>query len=222
MLSILSKLMLLVFLIFAEQIQAADWSVPMAGNTFRTAPSPGGRGIRRDGMVAWGDPTSCYSVFLHLDKSAVLDLTILASVPKGSSTIITRYEDQEFRTSINGQELTKHKLGQIQVKRPGYAKIEFQGEQRSGDVYLQIRDLIVSTETAGLKLDYVRDNQGNMFYWGRRGHTVHLRYDVPRDVRLQYAYSEISVTVVKDPRGSYFMPNGVAVDDFIIEVKGPV
>ena len=31
---------------------AADWAIPMAGNTFRTAPEPGGNGVRRNGVVA--------------------------------------------------------------------------------------------------------------------------------------------------------------------------
>lgn len=221
MASIVSRLILLFLLVITEQLQAADWSVPMAGNTFRTAPDPGGRGVRRDGMIEWGDPTSCYSVFLHSDRPAVLDLSILARVPQGSSTIIASFEDQEFRTSITGQDLMKHELGQIRVKRPGYARIDFQGEQRTGDVYVQIRDLIVSTDTAGVKLDYVRDNQGNMFYWGRRGPSVHLRYEVPGDVELQYAYSEITVPVGLDPIGSYFMANGFAEGYFGIQVNGP-
>jgi hypothetical protein len=42
----------------ADALHAADWSVPMAGNAFRSAPAPGGQGFQRNGTIAWGDPES--------------------------------------------------------------------------------------------------------------------------------------------------------------------
>jgi hypothetical protein len=50
---------------------------------------------------------------------------------------------------------------------------------------------------------------------------VHLRYEVPRDRQLQYAYSEITVPQGQDPIGSYFMANGFAEGYFGIQVNGP-
>ncbi len=58
-----------------------------------------------------------------------------------------------------------------------------------------------------------------MFYWGRRGPSVHLTYTVPQDVDLEYAYSEIVVEEGDDPVGSYFMANGFREGYFGIQVN---
>jgi len=60
-----------------------------------------------------------------------------------------------------------------------------------------------------------------MFYWGRRGPSVHLSYSVPRDQKIEYAYSEITVPKDQDPIGSYFMANGFGEGYFGIQVNGP-
>jgi hypothetical protein len=58
-----------------------------------------------------------------------------------------------------------------------------------------------------------------MFYWGRRGPSVHLRYEVPKDQQCEYAYSEITVPKGYDPIGSYFMANGFSQGYFGIQVN---
>jgi len=60
-----------------------------------------------------------------------------------------------------------------------------------------------------------------MFYWGRRGPSVHLAYEVPRDTAVEYAYGEITVAEGDDPPGSYFMANGFGEGYFGIQVNGP-
>jgi hypothetical protein len=50
---------------------------------------------------------------------------------------------------------------------------------------------------------------------------VHLRYTVPANRPLQYAYSEITVPVGEDPIGSYFMANGFSEGYFGIQVNAP-
>jgi len=67
--------------------QAAEWVVPMAGNTFRTAPEPGGNGVRRSGMVAWSNPDEVFSVYFHVDRPADLRLQIKAAARNGRSEL---------------------------------------------------------------------------------------------------------------------------------------
>ncbi len=204
-----------------EVVRADDWSIPVAGNAFRSAPAPGGEGFRRDGSIAWGDDAGVFSIYFHIDRPADLNLAINARVPDGRSTLMTRVGSQSFKTSIEGTDFSTHPIGRIEVAEPGYVRIDLQGSERAGEVYAEIRDLVVSSETEGLALDYVRTNEGNMFYWGRRGPSVHLRYEVPRDSSLQYAYSEITVPPGQDTIGSYFMANGFGEGYFGIQVNGP-
>ena len=60
-----------------------------------------------------------------------------------------------------------------------------------------------------------------MFYWGRRGPSVHLRYETPAERQLQYAYSELTVPPRQDPIGSFSMANGFREGYFGIQVNGP-
>ena len=78
-------------------------------------------------------------------------------------------------------------VGKVKVST-GYVRVDIQGTEKSGEYFAELEKLIVASETQALKLDYVKSNAGNMFYWGRRGPSVHLRYLVPRDQKIQYSY----------------------------------
>lgn len=200
---------------------AAEWSVPLAGNAYRTDPQPGNSGFRRDGTIAWSDAEGQFAVFFHVDRPATLQLAYLTRVPEGVSQLMTRIGESQFETTIEAGALARHAIGQVDVPGAGYVRLDFRGTQRTAGIFAEIRDLVVSSETAGLTLDYVKSNAGNMFYWGRRGPSVHLRYEVPRDRELQLAYSEITVPQGADPIGSYFMANGFGEGYFGIQVNDP-
>ena len=204
-----------------ETSRGEEWSVPVAGNAFRNVPDRGSNGFKRDGTLAWSDAEGAYSIYFHVDRPTALNLSISARVPEGRSTLVTRVGSQSFKSLIEGTDLATHEIGRIETKKAGYVRVEIQGVERSGQVYAEIRDLLVSSETNGLALDCVKSNQGNMFYWGRRGPSVHLRYEVPRDRDLRYAYSEITVPDGQDPIGSYFMANGFSEGYFGFQVNSP-
>jgi hypothetical protein len=193
----------------------------MAGNAFRSVPVADGKRFQRNGTIALGDPEDVFSTYFHIDRPAVLDLAINARAPEGGSILVTRVDKESFNTVIEDTNLAPRKIGRITVPKAGYVRVDFQGEKRAGKVDAEIRDLLVSSDTEGLSLEYVKANKGNMFYWGRRGPSVHLRYDVPRDRSLRYAYSEITVPQGQDPIGSYFMANGFGEGYFGIQVNGP-
>ena len=50
-----------------SSLPATEWVVPLAGNTFRTAPEPGGNGVQRNGTVAWSRSDEVFSVYFHVD-----------------------------------------------------------------------------------------------------------------------------------------------------------
>lgn len=201
--------------------QAADWAIPMAGNTFCTAPEPGGNGVQRNGTVAWSDPDAVFSVYFHVDRPAELRLEIKAAVRTGRSTLATRVGGEQFETVVEGTESGVHEIGQVKVADAGYVRFEFQGVERTGDVFAEIGELLISSDTDGLEVDFVQNNKGGMFYWGRRGPSVHLSYQVPKDRNLRYAYSEVTVPEGQDPIGSFYMANGFGQGYFGIQVNGP-
>jgi hypothetical protein len=154
-----------------------------------------------------------------VDRPAQLRLAIRAAVRDGRSTIATRVGREKFRSVISGTAPAVVEIGAVQVADPGYVRVDFQGVERTGNVFAEIQELLISSDLDGLKIDFVRNNQGGMFYWGRRGPSVHLSYQVPRKVNLQYAYSEVTVPKGQDPIGSFFMANGFGQGYFGIQVN---
>ena len=197
---------------------AMRWVVPVAGNAYRTAPQQGSDGFRRNRTIGWGDAEGIFSVFVHVDRAAKLELGIAARTDQGPATLTTRVNGRTFQTKLEGAEYAQHTIGQVEVEG-GYLRIDFQGSKRTGKLFAEIRDVIVSSETPQVRLDYVKSNEGNMFYWGRRGPSVHLSYELPKQPAIKYAYSEITVPPGQDPQGSYFMANGFAEGYFGFQVN---
>ena len=220
-LSLICFLSLIAIVLQVQQVPAEEWAIPVGGNTFRTAPTPGGRELRRDGVLKWDDKNAMFSVYFHLDRPAVLDVSMDARVPNGTSTLATSIGNENFHTTIKGTKFASRKIGRVTASKSGYLRVDIRGSERSGGVYAEIRSLMVASETDDLKLDYVQTNDGNMFYWGRRGPSVHLRYEVPNEQPLRYAYSEITVPEGHDPIGSFYMANGFGEGYFGMQVNSP-
>ncbi len=198
-----------------------DWTVPLGGNSFRTAPIPGHDWVLRRGTVVWDDEQGVFSIFFRVDRAADLQLELVARNTEGRSTVVASVGEETFEVAIEGQDFKPHRLGAIRVAKAGYVRVNLVGTERTGPSFGEFRDLLVSSPTDGLQLDYVKNNDGNMFYWGRRGPSVHLRYEVPREPELQYAYSEITVPTGQDPIGSFYMANGFGEGYFGMQVNSP-
>ena len=189
---------------------AADWTVPAAGNIYQTSPKPGRTN-------PWTNADVVHSAYVHVDRPATLKLSITAGAG-GTSQIETRIEQQKFRVTI-GRSTKKISVGTVKVAEAGYVRIDFQGIMKSGRTFGRIDDIRLESDTPNLRVTFVRDNDGGMFYWGRRGPSVHLSYSVPRNVDLTYAYSEVTVPEGQDPIGTFYMANGFGQGYFGMQVN---
>ncbi|MCA9140778.1 MAG: DUF3472 domain-containing protein [Planctomycetales bacterium] len=207
-------------------LHASEWSVPLAGNSFCTAPDGMGAGLGRDGAIILDRAEVVFSAYFHVDRPAALDLAIGVSSRGDEVTITTNIDGRSFhtivqQTNVDPSKSNRHPIGRVDTDAAGYIRVDFKIDDPGREDHIKIHNLFVSSETEGLTLDFVRSNEGNMFYWGRRGPSVHLRYEVPKDRTLQYAYSEITVPKGQDPIGSYFMANGFGEGYFGIQVNSP-
>jgi hypothetical protein len=195
-----------------------DWQIPFAGNSFRTAPEVGGKGLRRNTGLEWSDPEDVWTVYFHVSRPSQLTLSLDAST-KAASQVLIRSGDSSFNVTMPVATATAVPIGELQVGQAGYVRLDLQGTSRTGDSFGNFKNLLVRSADADLQLDYVRDNKGNMFYWGRRGPSVHLGYTVPRDTAMEYAYTELTVPEGQDTIGSYFMANGFSEGYFGMQVN---
>jgi hypothetical protein len=204
-------------LLVALPASAAEVVVPAGGNAFRTAPTPGGP--RGDGVLELSAAGETFAIFFRVDRPGPLDLSVVARAPSKSARLIARVGDKAWTVPVEGTEFAPHKFGQVQIPRAGYVRVEIERDKLGGTA--EVRDLVVSSDTQGLVVNRVANNDGNMFYWGRRGPSVHLSYETPKNVSLRYAHTEITVAKGDDVIGSYFMANGFAEGYFGMQVNGP-
>jgi hypothetical protein len=210
-------LMLLVTCCVAQEVPS--WKVPIAGNAFITESSKGSRDGFGGAGLQWQQADSVVSVYFHVDRACELSLGLLAKV-EGKSEIQATVGQKKWKVLLEGA-AAEHSLGKLSLRQAGYVRLDMQGLSKTAGIFAQVSDVVVRSSTAGVKLSCVKTNEGNMFYWGKRGPSVHLGYDMPRDETIRYAYSEITVPKGQDPIGSYFMANGFGEGYFGIQVKSP-
>lgn len=207
-------------LFFAASAALAE-PVPLAGNAYLTSSTPGSPdGVGRQGL-RWQDAGSVFSVFFHVDRACSLDLSLKLRVPQGRSTFRADVAGKSFPISASGTDPHLAPIGRVEVPTAGYLRVDLKGLSKEGDVFADVSSLEVLSSSPDLKTSFVRNNEGNMFYWGRRGPSVHLGYRMPKDVEIEYAYSELTVPPGEDPPGSYFMANGFGEGYFGFQVKSP-
>lgn len=196
---------------------AASWVVPFGGNAFVTS---GEAPQRRRGGTRWDNPDVVHSIYFRVDREAELQIALQATVPDGSSQIRATLAGQPATVELQGDQPTTP-LGSVRVEQAGYVRIDLQGISKSGAAFAEPTALEVSSTTPGLSLAYVKDNEGNRFYWGRRGPSVHLGFTVPQARPIEWFYSELTVPEGLDPIGSYFMANGFGEGYFGMQVNSP-
>ncbi|MCW1885375.1 DUF3472 domain-containing protein [Luteolibacter flavescens] len=200
----------------AQEKAAASWTVPLGGNAYVTAgeAGQGGRGGPR-----WDSPDTVRSIYFRVDRPAELRLALKASVPQGGSKVRATVAGKSFEADLKGS--GEFPLGTVKVTEAGYVRVDLQGVKKSGPVFAEATDLLVTSETPEVAVAFVKDNEDNRFYWGRRGPSVHLTYRLPEDKTIEWFYNEVTVPEGKDPIGSYFMANGFGEGYFGIQVNGP-
>lgn len=206
-------------------VRAADepqtWQVPVAGNAYLTASAAGSPdSVQVNVGTRWQDPASVFSLFFRIDRPAALDLALRLRAPDGPATIKATVGKQIFQVEATSAEITEIPLGRVQVS-PGYLRVDLQGVSKTGKSFPEVTELVAKSATPGVKTAFVRNNDGNQFYWGRRGPSIHLGYKLPQNVQVQYAYTEVTVPQGQDPIGSYFMANGFGEGYFGMQVKSP-
>jgi len=200
--------------LFAQQ--SKDWSIPAGGNSYLVnQAAEAGRG-----KAIWQNTSDSYLFFFHSDRSCEVAIALNLGVDSGTTKLKATIGSKDFAIKTSGKEPHLVKVGKAKLDS-GYTRVEIRGIQKEGKVFALLKSLEITSKTPGLVLSYVRDNIDNRYYWGRRGPSVHLNYELPEGAELAYFYNELTVPVGQDPIGSYFMANGFGEGYFGIQVNGP-
>ncbi len=209
---------------FAHTAVAHEIAVPFGGNAFVIERADGSADRLRgdesdesDDDEVWADPSTVFAVYFHVNRAGMVGLALKSAGSGGTAEIEARVADHSLVAQVAADGAGV--FGRVPVE-PGYVKVEVQGRRRDGAAFARDPVLMV-TPDEGVQVTSVRTNEGRMFHWGRRGPSVHLHYQLPTDVSLEYAYGEVTVPEGQDPIGSFFMANGFDGTYFGIQVKGP-
>ena len=214
LLSIVSLILFSTSPLFPQNLQ--NLSIPLGGNAFQTYRS-GEEKITSAGIESWKEADSEFSFFFKSSEDALVTLSFKTATQGFSGKLLVELNGQSKEMAIEkGSEMAVAQ-GDFPVIK-GYNRIKLIGLEKSGIDFAKIQSIEFSA-ASDLEFDFVKDNESNRYYWGRRGPSVHLTYTLPEDRDFQWFYNEVTVPTGSDPIGSYFMANGFAEGYFGIQVN---
>lgn len=191
--------------------------IPLGGNAWVN----GSALITDDGLMQWTSPKSTANIYFRVPSAQELDLSLRLRVPAGKSKISITVGKMVFTKEVSNAEFDTIAIGKVSIAEAGYIKVSLKGLSKTGPAYAQVTDLLIQGAKDAKQFTYVK--VGSSYHFGRRGPSVHLRYDVPGDIKkeIKWFYNEISVPAKMDVVGSYFMADGFSGGYFGMQVNSP-
>lgn len=183
-------------------------AVPLQGNGwFCHASAQGQQKFGNAGLKGFTEADGEACVFFSTNATGNIRLGLTA---RGNAEISVTLNGETRTVKVSGQEPARIAAGGFKVKNPGYQKVSLKIKGEA-----DVRELLAEGEALDRGITYVKDD----FYWGRRGPSVHLRYEMPEDRDIRWIYNEITVPDGNDVHGSYYMANGFGEGYFGIQVN---
>jgi hypothetical protein len=209
------SLLLLPTLIYAQQ---TGQKISIGGNAFITN-SQGAR-ITEKGIENWTNPKEIITVYLRISKPGTLIFSISeTSNLVGKSVLEFTINGLSKRLILDEAKKYEGAIGEWTIKDTGYVALSIKGISRTKNIFPSIVALNLGGTAVNEQTSYVKNNEGAYFYWGRRGPSVHLTYQIPENLAVSWFYNEIIVPKGNDVIGSYFMANGFGEGYFGIQVN---
>ncbi|MBO9637353.1 MAG: DUF3472 domain-containing protein [Siphonobacter aquaeclarae] len=185
-------------------------TVPTGGNTWvKNAPTRN---------AAWTDTRTVSQTYFRLAQPGKLKVSVIwKSSPKARLSL--KIGNKSMTLTPAGEKETY--AGEWDIAEAGYLHADLQGISKESETFGEIEALGISGSAVSAQTAFVKDNEGNFFYWGRRGPSVHLSYTLPADQSFEYFYNEVTVPEGQDVQGSYFMANGFGEGYFGMQVNSP-
>ncbi|EGM76610.1 Domain of unknown function (DUF3472) [Rheinheimera sp. A13L] len=197
------------------QQQPLPYQLSLAANSWVEGDAQATGAIVTDqGITNWQHADDVLAVYLYLPQTGELDLALTGQVAQGESKLEVSVNEQRQTVTLTGASSKQHAVGRFQVTQTGYQKILLRGVSSSGQTFAELTQLNFGGSAAA-NASYIKDE----VYWGRRGPSVHLTYQLPENSTTRWFYSEMEIPSGSDTLGSYFMANGFADGYFGIQVN---
>lgn len=205
---------------FAESVPADAQFVPIGGNTWQF-PTETRRNsfLTNEGIKGWDNAAYSFNTYVRFADQGRLSVWLsVDDAPDAATLSVTiKGEVKEVHVPVNlsGDIF----IGEWAMTDTGYVVVALNGLKEDAALFPQISGYKISGTAVSANTVYVKNNEGNFFYWGRRGPSVHLGYQVPADKDIKWYYNEITVPEGDDVIGSYYMANGFSGGYFGIQAN---
>jgi len=153
---------------------ASATEVPLGGNTWKSETGKVGGQIDKTGITNWTDSKNTFTTYVRVAKPGNLKLWLRLQVPEGKSRLRVTLLGKSREINITGNLPQDYYAGEWQVKAPGYLAIQIVGLTKTGNQFAEVSSVKLAGEAVDENIAFVKNNEGNFFYWGRRGPSVHL------------------------------------------------
>ena len=193
--------------------------VPIGGNSWSNKNDTIGGKISNLGIENWTNENVNFTTFIRFGVPG--NLKVWLKIQELDSECTLEIELQNIKKQIlfkkGNQKL--YYVGQWTITDTGYKAIKISAISKKGKRFPNINSFQLSGTSVNSKIAYVKDNEGDFFYWGRRGPSVHLNYPINEKLKATWFYNEIIVPEHNDIIGSYFMACGFSEGYFGMQVN---
>ena len=195
-------------------------TVPLGGNAFiskRASPNSC-EAITDTGLGNWSNTSAVCSIYFRVSQAEVFQAFLRLKVREGTSKINVSIGDfQSYDVQVQGKKYYLQNIGKFFANSSGYVKVELKGIEKSGRWFADVSDLILEN----IQGELTQVSEIDDFYFGRRGPSVHLRYNPPTTstTPIMYFLNEVTVPWGQDVNGAYFMAAGFQGGYFGIQVN---
>ncbi len=178
-------------------------------------PSETDKIISETGIESWTNPDTKIRTYFRVENTGKIHIGINAKT-NGNATIKLTFKKETKVFKISNSEFENMYVGTFNIHTPGYYFVELQGFQKTNDTFANVKEVLISGKATEGKNYFVKED----IYWGRRGPSVHLNYNVPEaSSDIVWFYNEMTIPKDQDIIGSYFMANGFGEGYFGIQVN---
>lgn len=190
--------------------------IPTAGNSWVDGGiTPNSTLIGDQGIQNWTKADHVIRTYFKTKSTGKIQVGLKARSVHGLSTIRIKVGEQNKEIQLDNTIFEDIEVGTFELEKAGYHYVQLEGMAREGATFADINELLLGGTVANAGLTYIKDD----FYFGRRGPSVHLRYELPENKDIRWFYSEIEVPEGEDVIGSYFMANGFGEGYFGMQVN---
>ncbi len=172
--------------------------------------------VKEGGIMNWSNPSDKIRTYFYAESTGNIEVGIKAKFNGTTKLKVTLGDEMKEVTFNASEQLKEYPVGSFSVHQKGYHYIELEGLQREGSSFGEISNILLGDQQWRSKITYI---DKDWFYWGRRGPSVHLKFDEPVNKNIVWFYNEITIPEGSDPVGSYFMANGFSSGYFGIQVN---